>query len=136
MPAQRIANERIPQGRYWSDVFEHQENTFSAWLTWNVKAKFVTVEHTESPATDGDPSFVIYSVTAETGAPWPTDEAMPVPNIAGPEIKSKADTVQRPDPEPDISDRFERAGKVVAGAIFALGVAYIAGQALGGRKSR
>lgn len=120
MPVARVANQRIPQGRYWSDVFEKNRVAFDAWLDACVKMKLATLEHTESFDDQGR-TFVIFSVTAPLGAPWPSDEPLPPANIAGPEIRSAADTVTRPDPPKDvIESTLEAAGSAAKVGFFAV----------------
>lgn len=67
--------------------------------------------------------WVLFEVTAP--AVWDYD-AMGSPTVAGPEVKSEADTVQRPEPEPDITEKIYQAthggiggtiSKVVLGSV-------------------
>lgn len=112
--------QRIPGGRYWVDVFEKNRVAFDAWLDWCVKQDLAMVETTESFEDEGR-AFVIFVVDSDS-APWPNDEPLPPVNIAGPGIKTSADTVQRPDPPKDpasqIGDMFGRIGSgLLVGAV-------------------
>jgi hypothetical protein len=115
--------QRVPKGRYWVDVFEQNRVAFDAWVDWAVKNNFAGIETTEQ---FDDRAFVIFSVTADDGAPWPNDEPLPPLNVADSEIQTSADTVKRPDPEPDsissIGTAFERIKGGLMMAVVALGL--------------
>jgi hypothetical protein len=117
-----VKAQRIPGGRYWVDVFEHNRVAFDAWVDWAVKRDLATIETTESFE---DRAFVIF-VVDEASAPWPGDEPMPAVNLAGPGIKTSADTVQRPDPPKDgasqIGDMIGRIGSGLLVGAVVLGV--------------
>lgn len=88
----------LPAGRYWQDFFGKQRQFF---INWREQAKpHVKVLSTEAhEATDqSEPrDWVLF----ETDAPLPWDAAqLGFPTIAGPQVQSSSDTVQRPDPEP------------------------------------
>jgi hypothetical protein len=119
----------LPIGDYWVDVFAKDWTTFRAWLEKN-KAT-LQVKSTESTSVDGtekdaqgDPArdWYLFHVSAPTK--W---EGPGYPTIATPDVKSSADTVQRPAPELDPLQKLEKGvsdlgavggtvGKVVMGA--------------------
>jgi hypothetical protein len=97
---------------------------------------------------DADPSknleerdWVLFVTTAETV--WPDDSMGFAPNVATADVHSSADTIDRPPPEADPLERFEKfgeslvkglmtAGAVAAGVILVVGIASV----LKHRKSR
>lgn len=120
MPVAKIVNERIPKGRYWADVLERNRSAFDGWSDATRKAKLARVDHVEE---FGDRAFVIFTVTAETGAPWPEDSDLPVPNIASSSVNSSSDTADRPDPPKDIVDTIGDSADTLK--TIALGIAAI-----------
>jgi hypothetical protein len=121
----------LPGGRYWLDVFAKNR---PAWEIWSSAMKAVgrlKITHSESFAAIGDSEehdFLIFETDAETIG-WP--EELGSPTIAGPEIQSSADTVQRPDPMPDPIDQISQvASSAASGAktvlTVGLGVAVVA----------
>ena len=87
----------LPVGRYWIDVSKEPVplGTWQGFLA--ASSGFVHVETTED-----DPDFSFFIFTTSKELVWP--EGIGFPSIAGPDIKSRADTVQRPDPQPDFID--------------------------------
>lgn len=98
----------LPPGRYWVDVFDrvalsgpfagtNEQQSFREWL----KAFSFTL-HVEATEThDSDPPRDWYLFRVEQPTPW---LGPGFPTIATPDVKSSADTVQRPDPEKDPLD--------------------------------
>lgn len=118
MPIER--RRPLPVGRYWIDVFESSRTMWETWLRVAGGAN-VRVEHTEDfPANDGGPArqFVIFATTAETM--WPDAEMGFAPNVAGPEVQSSSDTVQRPDPPKPIDYSLPTLSNVSSGMTTAL----------------
>ncbi|MDD5012766.1 MAG: hypothetical protein PHQ66_03945 [Candidatus Nanoarchaeia archaeon] len=114
----------LPAGRYWIDVFQPNRAYWEIWSTAMKHAGRLTIEHTESfEATDGEETardFVIFSTNAETIG-WP--DRIGSPTIAGKEIQSSADTVQRPDaPLEPLDALSETLGDVKQGAKTAVAV--------------
>jgi hypothetical protein len=103
----------LPAGRYWIDVSKEPKplGTFEGFLS--AFADFIHVESTED-----DPEFSLYIFNTSKPLVWP--EGIGYPTIAGADIKSRADTVQRPDPEKDVTDVIPTAGDLVKGASNAL----------------
>lgn len=98
----------LPTGRYWIDV-STEPTPMGTWLGFLDAAKgFVHVENTE---TDDDFAFSIFATTKPLI--WP--EGIGTPTDAPPNIKSRADTVQRPDPEPDFLDTVPTGAQIFAG---------------------
>ena len=99
----------LPVGRYWIDVSTDPVAT-GTWLGFLDAAKgFVHVENTES---DPDFAFSIFTTTKELV--WPSGIGQPT--IAPASVKSRADTITRPDYEPDVTDQIPTARKILAGA--------------------
>lgn len=121
----------LPAGRYWLDVFDEDR---AAWETWSTAMKNVgrlKITHTESFPEIGDSKahdFIIFETDAETIG-WP-EEVGPL-SVAGPNIQSSADTVDRPEPMPEVIDQIATTtGSIVSTGktIFTvgLGVAVVA----------
>lgn len=116
----------LPVGRYWLDVPESKTSDFNGYLAASIER--VKVEVTEGEGEHG--TFYIFRVLSPV--PWFATN-FGFPNTAGPEVKSRADTVQAPDLPKDgldqVSDALDsvgNAGKVivsvalVAGGVFLL----------------
>jgi hypothetical protein len=106
----------LPAGRYWLDVFASKRPAWEVWSTAMKNVGRLNVTHTESfEATDGGEArdFVIFETDAETIG-WP--ESVGSPTIAGKNIQSSADTVQRPDPELEPLDALSAAASSVGTA--------------------
>ena len=131
MPVAKIVNERIPKGRYWADVLESNRVAFDGWLDAVTKAKLARLDHVEGFS---GRSFVIFSVTAETGAPWPEDSDLPVPNLASNSVNSSEDTVDRPDPEKDITDQISESASSIKTSVFWLVAIVASAAAISARK--
>lgn len=103
----------LPAGRYWIDVSKDPVplGTFQGFLS--AFKEFIHVGVTED-----DPEFSFFIFTTSKPLVWP--QGIGYPTIAGPEVKSRADTVQRPDPEKDVTDLLPTAGDLVKGAENAL----------------
>lgn len=108
----------LPKGRYWITInHDDQQGTWLGWL--DALKDDIHVENTSSREAEGyAPAWDFYIFTTDKDLIWLRDDA---PSIAGPDIKSVQDTVQRPDPEPDITDQIsdaaKKAGKGVADAL-------------------
>lgn len=96
----------LPPGKYWVDVFEPQEIAFQDWLRRN-KAN-VAVTSTESFDPTGDYAARVWRLF-EVNAPV-TWEGPGFPTIAGANVKSSADTSDRPAPEKDPLDKLSDYG--------------------------
>lgn len=97
----------LPVGKYWVDVFDPQEAAFQAWLRKN-KAS-VVVRSTETFEPSGDyPGRAWRLFEVSSPVTW---EGPGFPTIAGPSVKTSADTADRPPPEPDVIDKIEGWGK-------------------------
>ena len=99
----------LPIGDYWDDVFAKDWTTFHAWLAKNkstvqVKTTESTWVTTTDPPVDaqGDPAREWYLFHVSGPTKW---EGPGFPTIATSDIKSSADTVQRPPPEMDPLDK-------------------------------
>lgn len=112
----------LPVGRYWADIFPAQQAKWGAWISVQRNAGNATIEETEHFDASGDSpehDFVIFTTSAETV--WPDEDMKFAPNIAGSEIRSSADTVQRPPPEPDALGRIDAWGRSVGRALMTAG---------------
>jgi hypothetical protein len=96
----------LPVGKYWVDVFEPQESAFLDWLRRNKTN--VAVTSTESFDAAGDyPARVWRLFEVNAPVPW---EGPGLPTIAGPNVKSSADTSDRPPPTKDPLDKLSDYG--------------------------
>ena len=95
----------LPVGRYWIDVSKEPVplGTFLGFL--DSARGFVHVE-----ATEDDPAFAWYLFTTTKALAWP--DGIGYPTIALASVKSRADTVQRPDPEKNVLDQIPNAGDI------------------------
>jgi hypothetical protein len=89
-------------------------------------------EHFDAAGGAPEHDFVIF--TTNTELIWPDTEIGFAPNVAPPNIKSSADTVQRPPPEPgaidQISDIADDFTKKVNAAVTTVLVLLVAGAAV------
>lgn len=98
----------LPAGRYWIDVSK-EPVPFGTWQGFlSAFPEFVHVD-----ATEEDEAFAFSIFTTSKALIWP--EGIGYPTIAGPGIKSRADTVQRPDPELDTLDQIPTVKDLVSG---------------------
>jgi len=112
----------LPPGRYWADVFPQNRVMFDAWVKVAGDSGAIHGEVSEHfPASDGAPEhdFVIFVTNRELV--WPDQEMGFAPNVAGPEIHSSDDTVQKPPPTPSAADQLS-AGLESVGKAVVLGV--------------
>lgn len=94
----------LPPGRYWVDVFELDSPNFSTWLATNkATVRIVSTEHHDADSGGPARDWVLFEVSAAT--PW---NGPGLPTIADPSVTSSSDTVQRPDPSPDVSTTLEQ----------------------------
>lgn len=115
----------LPKGRYWIDVSKDPKElgTFEGFLS--AFKEFVHVEVTDDVA-DDQSYRPFYIFTTDKDLVWP--EGIGRPTIAGPNIRSRADTVQRPDPEKDLLDELPTAGDIgKAAGTFVQTAAVVAG---------
>lgn len=97
----------LPAGRYWIDVVSAKQDEFTGYLA--AMGDRVHVEATEA----GEPLWFLFQV--KTPIPWfPINFGFPT--IAPASIKSKADTVSRPDLPKDGADQIDDAVKGLAGS--------------------
>ncbi len=103
----------LPAGRYWIDVSKEptQLGTFLGFL--DAAKGFVHVE-----ATEDDPDFSWYLFTTTKDLVWPSN--IGYPTIAEKNVKSRADTVQRLDPEKDVLDQIPSASDIAGNVTGAL----------------
>lgn len=98
----------LPAGRYWLDVFEPNQLAWGSWVDAMTRmvpprATIEVTQHFEGTDGAGPHDFVIFSTPGENVA-WEA-AGLPSPTIAGPEIQTSDDTVQKPPPEPDLVDQ-------------------------------
>jgi hypothetical protein len=117
----------IPTGRYWIDAMGNAAiDKLDAWLVANkATLRLATSEYDPGEAgafTNPMPAqFVIFEVLS----PTPANGLPAYPNVATPSVQTRADTVQRPEPEemPSLLDAIEAPFKG-AGVLLALWVLY------------
>ncbi len=116
----------VPVGRYWIDVQNSKTDEFNGFLASHSKS--IHTDTTEGDSSEeGGTTFYIFKVL--TPVTW-----LPVnfgfPTIAGPEVKSKSDTVQRPDlpknPLDDLDDTLSKLGSVAKIGLGILGLGLLA----------
>jgi hypothetical protein len=98
----------LPAGRYWIDV-SNEPVPLGTWQGF--VSAFKDFVHIESTVDDGVHSWFLF--TTSKPLVWP--EGIGFPTVAGPEIRSRADTVQRPDPVPDFLDSLPSARDIASG---------------------
>lgn len=125
----------LPVGRYWVTAFGGKESALAAFLNSQVLAGLAKVTITEhidetNDLATGHPagSFFVFVVLQDNAVPWPAI-AFGYPNRAGADIRSLADTVDRPDLPQDGLDGLDDVIKKVGNAIG--GAAVVGGLALG-----
>lgn len=132
----------LPAGRYWIMVFDDKRQKFVDWRTINKDSVFVEATESFIEGEQHPHDFYIFRVSESVKVPGGTGTiSVPVtwdattfgfPTVAGPNVKSSADTVQAPDLPKDatdqLNDALESAGglgkSVVIGAVF-VGVAIL-----------
>ena len=102
----------LPAGRYWLDVFEPNQLAWGSWVDAMTRmvpprATIEVTQHFDGTDGAGPHDFVIFSIPGENVA-WEA-AGLPSPTIAGPEIQTSDDTVQKPPPEPDLIDQLNEA---------------------------
>jgi hypothetical protein len=97
-----MASRILPAGRYWITI--NHDSNFGTWQGWLDAFKdSIRVETTQSvDAAGSDPAYEFYIFVTSKDLIW---ERGDIPTVAGPNIKSKADTLDREDPTPDLTDR-------------------------------
>lgn len=93
----------LPRARYWITAFGEKEPMLAAFLKTQSMAGFLQVTITENIEETSDHpsgSFFVFVVKQPDTVPWPAT-LFGFPNLAGADIKSLADTVQRPDKPQD-----------------------------------
>lgn len=115
MPLER--KSPIPAGRYWLNVKTPgldggaQRTAFYSWVSRQngdlaqSPDRPVQIVHAEDGPSDGM-DFYIFKVLRPVPR-WPDNTGLGLPDIAGPHIRSSDDTVQRPDPPKDLTDRID-----------------------------
>lgn len=104
----------LPPGRYWVDIFPQHRPKWDAYVAVMAQRGALGVQTTQYfEAVDGAPehTFVIFVTTEELV--WPDAEMGFAPNVAGPEIQSSDDTVQKPEPSPDPFTQVNAWGKEI-----------------------
>lgn len=88
----------LPVGRYWIDIFEPKKEVFYNWL--RIASISVQVLATETrEATDQWPASEWYLFETKQMLMWDIAGDVGWPTVAGPEVKTSDDTVQKPKPE-------------------------------------
>jgi hypothetical protein len=116
----QVRTQPLPPGRYWLDVQSAQLDPFRSWVASNPGA--VTIEHSEAA-----PSLTFFIF--RTSKPMRFDQrSFGFPSVAGPEINTANDTVQRP-PVPTVKSEVidPLVDAVQSGAASGLGRALIIG---------
>lgn len=113
----------LPIGRYWIDILNSKVEEFSGFLEGHKSTIHVEVTEGDS-SEEGGTTFYLFN----TSAPFTW---LPVnfgyPTIAGPEIKSKADTTQRPDlPKNPLDNLADNLDKIEGFAKLGLGILALA----------
>lgn len=92
----------LPTGRYWMHLHQEQGGrSFDAWRQ-RVGARLI------NSAFDADTGWTWYLFQTTAPAEWNAAE-WGWPNTAGPEVRTEADVVQRPPPEPGVLESLESA---------------------------
>lgn len=121
----------LQPGRYWQDLFGAMLPRFEAWAGENRDA--VDVVSTQSFDSDPPRTWVLFEVRAPFQVDWPQAE-LGFPTLAGEDVESSDDTVQKPPPEPPFElPSIDSPGGIAALVGVAAG-ALILGLLLGGRR--
>lgn len=130
-----VRQSPLPVGRYWVDIPASKQAEFDGYLQGNER---IRVEVTEGGGDEG--TFYVFRVLQPV--PWFAVN-FGFPNTAGPEVKSRADTVQAPDLPKDGVDQIDDAlhsggalGGLVMGLAMVAGVVYLGGKLIEQRGKR
>ena len=126
----------LPPGRYWMNLLGEQSQEFTAGVKGlnDAHPGLVTVvatsHHDANETGNGEVAYdwVLFTVGGN-GAAW-DQQAIGIPNIAGPEVTQESDTIQRPAPEKDTLDKIGDALPTVQGLTHTLVNIATAGVAL------
>ena len=124
----------LPPGRYWQDIFAPNFDAFHAWLVANKESVHVEVAQSFSGKEPEmnipnaiDREFYIFTVSD----PVTWDQThWGFPTLAGKNVTTSDDTVQRPPKEKDILDQVSDALPSPAGVIGTIEGLLIAGVAI------
>ena len=124
----------LPVGRYWVTAFGDHEAVLAAYLNTQVVAGLVKVtvtEHIDETSDHPGGSFFVFIVGKPDAVPW-NATLFGYPNLAGKDIKSLADTVDRPDLPTDglddLGDFVKKAAAAVGGVVeVVVGVVVVGG---------
>lgn len=89
----------LPVARYWITAFGDKEPALAQYLQTEAFAGFLRVtitEHIDETSDHPAGSFFVFVVKTPNAVPWPAT-LFGFPNLAGADVTSLADTVNRPD---------------------------------------
>ena len=93
----------LPVARYWITAFGDKEPLLAAFLKTQSSAGFLRVtitEHIDETSDHPPGSFFVFVVKQPNAVPW-AGSLFGFPNLAGADIRTLADTVDRPDKPQD-----------------------------------
>lgn len=120
----------LPPGRYWIDIFESGQQAWVFWTMYaNVNLKILKMEHYEGDVSAGYESrdWILFETTAPLT--WDTELAKKIgwPNIAGKNVNTSDDTVQKPEAEGLFPKDWTPGLKLAVGGGAILAVAVLVG---------
>ena len=110
----------LPPGRYWIHLDRDDAPSFDAWRLSHKQEATIATSH------DRESGWTWYLFVTSAPLPWDA-AAWGYPTVAGEDVRSETDVVQRPDPEPDFAERLERAAdKAGRGLLIGVGAIVVA----------
>lgn len=120
----------LPRGRYWIDVFSNAQMAWDVWLMGaGPRVHVISTESFEGDPDYGNLSRNWYLFEVVEPVPWNRIAApgLGYPTIAGKDVKSSEDTVQKPGPSSFFPEDWSPTTKIFVG-----GTALIVGAAVVG----
>jgi hypothetical protein len=123
----RISGNRLPAGRYWSDLIGPK--AIADWIGWKTNvakdvAKVINSVHHEADGDQPEREFVLFSTTADTAY----DDTFYAPVNTGEGINGEEDTVTKPDVPsliPDFSGVQNNINSLLTGVALLVGFASV-----------
>lgn len=116
----------LPKGRYWIDVFEYKQTYWDKWvISAGLGVNVLNTESFEGDADYGGQTRNWYLFEIIFPVVWGIAPHLGWPTVAGKDILSSDDTVQKPLPE-DVPGKYGWVKWAVGGTILVAGVFAVA----------